>query len=275
VNTDTLLRFFRQKHKERTSFHPIQSIVEKIDQMKKSKLLIIAHRGASGYAPENTLAAFKKAIELKADYIELDVQLTKDGELVIIHDSNVARTTNGTGEVCELTYEEIRKLDAGKWFHMKFSEQRIPTLQEVITVCSGKIGLLIEIKNPNLYPSIAEKLALELKKNNLDAPQNDEVIVQSFDFELLKTFNKFAPNIPLGLLVKYRVQGISNIQLKEWSSLVNYLNPNKALVTKRFIRRIHSNKLKVFPYTVRDKKSIKRLIDSKVDGIVTDYPDYF
>jgi glycerophosphoryl diester phosphodiesterase len=258
----------------------INSFLKSIQRLTKSKtatsnLIVIAHRGASGYAPENTMAAFKKALELKADYIELDVQMTKDGELVVIHDTNVSRTTNSEGEVKDFTYQELKKLDAGKWFHMKFSGQRIPSLQEVISEFHGKLKLLIEIKNPNLYPNIAEVLANELKKNNLHNLENNEVIVQSFDFELLQRFNKFVPNVPLGLLVKYRVHGISNVQLKEWSTLVQYINPNKALVTKKLVKRIQSYQLKVMPYTVRDMKSIKGLLDAKVDGIVTDYPDYF
>jgi glycerophosphoryl diester phosphodiesterase len=270
----SLLKTFRRIYIERASFHSIKTILKKNDINKKRKFVVVAHRGATGYAPENTIIAFKKAIELKADYIEFDIQMTKDEELVVIHDSDVARTTNSTGAVKDLTYEELRHLDAGNWFHKKFSGQRIPTLQEVITECQGKVGLLIEIKNPNLYPNITERLATELKKNNLHSPQNAEVIVQSFDFELLQRFNQLVPSIPLGLLVKYRVHGISNAQLKEWSSLVQYINPNKALITKRLVKRIHSYKIKVIPYTVRDKKSIKGLMDAKVDGIVTDYPDY-
>jgi glycerophosphoryl diester phosphodiesterase len=258
----------------------INSFLKNILRLTKSKtatsnFLVIAHRGASGYAPENTMAAFKKALELKADYIELDVQMTKDGKLVVIHDPNVSRTTNSEGEVKDFTYQELKKLDAGRWFHMKFSGQRIPSLQEVISEFHGKLGLLIEIKNPNLYPNIAEVLADELKKNNLHNLKNNEVIVQSFDFELLQRFNKLVPNVPLGLLVKYRVHGISNVQLKEWSKLVQYINPNKALVTKKLVKRIQSYKLKVMPYTVRDMKSINGLLEAKVDGIVTDYPDYF
>ncbi|MCM3651938.1 glycerophosphodiester phosphodiesterase [Metabacillus litoralis] len=262
----SMLRNVQQLYKKRGLF--------KKANLNKPSILVVAHRGASGYAPENTMVAFKKALELKADFIELDVQMTKDNVLVVIHDSNVARTTNGTGEVREFSYKELKMLDTGLWFNRKFSGQRIPTLQEVITEFRGKMGLLIEIKNPDLYPTIAESLASELKKNNLDCPRNDEVIVQSFDFELLQRFHQIVPNVPLGLLVKYRVHGISNVQLREWSSLVRYINPNKALITKGLVKRIHSYKLKVIPYTVRDKKSIKGLIDAKVDGVVTDYPDY-
>ncbi|PMC39171.1 glycerophosphodiester phosphodiesterase [Bacillus sp. UMB0899] len=242
---------------------------------RNNSLLIVAHRGASGYAPENTMSAFEKALQMKADYLELDIQMTKDGKLVVIHDPTVDRTTNGTGEVHHYTYEELCKLDAGGWFHNKFSGQTIPTLEEIIETYKSKIGLLIEIKNPMMYPNLVLKLEEVLKKCHVDRPMNNEIIIQSFDFEWLETFHKSLPHVPLGLLVKYRVHGVSNVQLRDWSSLVQYINPNKALVTKKLVKRIHSYHMKVIPYTVRDKKSIKNLVDSNVDGIITDFPDYF
>ncbi len=249
--------------------------IPKLVKKSHSELTIVAHRGASGYAPENTMASFEEALKLKADYLELDIQMTKDGELVVIHDQTVDRTTNGTGEVREYTYEKLMELDAGAWFHKKFIGQRIPTLEEVIETFKGKIGFLIEVKNPVIYPNLVKKMGEVLKKCKVECPQNHEVIVQSFDFEWLETFHKDLPQIPLGLLVKYRIHGVSMVQVREWSSLVQYINPNKALITKKLIKQIHSYNIKVMPYTVRDKKSIKSLIDANVDGIITDFPDYF
>lgn len=241
----------------------------------KGNLKVVAHRGASGHAPENTMSAFNKAVELEADYIELDLQMTKDGKLVVIHDPTVDRTTNGTGEVKEFTYEELRKLDAGSWYHKKFSEQKVPSLEEVLLTFKGKIGLLIEVKNPGLYDDLHVKLAEELNIFRKEKFENEEVIVQSFDFEWLERFHTKIAHVPLGLLVKYRVQGVSNVQLKDWSSLVQFINPNKALVTNKLVKKIHSYNMRTMPYTVRDKKTIKPLLDAKVDGIITDYPDFF
>ncbi|MFS0879225.1 glycerophosphodiester phosphodiesterase [Metabacillus niabensis] len=256
----------------------IKNVFNKIYRVKKGNVywkhehfLVVAHRGAAGYAPENTMAAFRKAVELKADFIELDIQMSKDGELVVIHDPTVDRTTNGVGEIRNLTYNEIKQLDAGKWFHKNFSGEKVPTLQEVLTEFSGKISFLIEIKNPNLYPEIVEKLTNILSEKQ----QTNDIIVQSFDFELLEKVHQQLPTLKLGLLVKYRIHGISNVQLKDWSKLVQYINPNKALITKNLVKRIHSYKMRVMPYTVRDKKSIKGLLDSKIDGVITDFPDYF
>ncbi|MCM3440606.1 glycerophosphodiester phosphodiesterase [Metabacillus halosaccharovorans] len=245
------------------------------EKKESGNKLVVAHRGASGYAPENTMAAFEKALQMKSDYLEIDIQMTKDEKLVVIHDPTVDRTTNGTGEVHQYTYEELRNLDAGGWFHKRFTGQYIPTLEEVIETYKNKMGLLVEIKNPVMYPNLILKLEEVMKKCNVDRPINNEIIIQSFDFEWLETFHKSLPNIPLGLLVKYRVHGISKVQLRDWSSLVQYINPNKALITKNLVKRIHSYDMKVMPYTVRDKKSIKNLIDANVDGIITDFPDYF
>ncbi|MCM3163892.1 glycerophosphodiester phosphodiesterase [Metabacillus litoralis] len=241
----------------------------------KGNFKVVAHRGASGHAPENTMVAFNRAVELEADYIELDIQMTKDGKLVVIHDPTVDRTTNGTGEVKEFTYEELRKLDAGSWYHKKFSGEKVPSLEEVLLTFKGKIGLLIEVKNPDLYDDLHMKLAEELYVYKKDMFKSEEVIVQSFDFEWLEKFHTKLAQVPLGLLVKYRVQGVSNVQLKDWSSLVQFINPNKALVTKRLVKKIHSYNMRTMPYTVRDKKTIKPLLDAKVDGIITDYPDFF
>ena len=149
----------------------------------------IAHRGASGYAPENTMAAFEKAVDMKADYFELDVQMTKDGKLVVIHDTSVDRTTDGSGMVKDLTLEEIHNLDAGSWFGEEFANERIPTLGEVLDEFRGKSGILIEIKSPSLYPGIEEKIAAELSARNLDKPNNNKIIVQSFDQESVQIFH--------------------------------------------------------------------------------------
>lgn len=252
----------------------LKKFLQKSDK-NNNKLIVVAHRGAAGYAPENTMAAFYKAKELKSDFIELDIQITKDGEIVVIHDQKVDRTTNGVGEVKDFTYSDLTKLDAGEWFHTKFKGEKVPTLKQVLAEFHGKIGILIEIKHPALYPGIEQKLASLLNEVVGDEHLSEsQIIVQSFDFELLQSLNRISANIPLGLLVKYRVHGISSAQLKDWTSIVQYINPNKALITKKLVKKIHTYNVKVIPYTVRDKKSINGLVNAGVDGIVTDYPDY-
>lgn len=112
----------------------------------------VAHRGASAYAPENTIAAYDKAVKMKADYIEIDVQRSKDGELVLIHDTTVDRTTDGSGKVGDFTFEELRSLDAGSWKGEQFAGEQIPTFDEILDRYHGKIGILVELKAPELYP---------------------------------------------------------------------------------------------------------------------------
>ena len=122
----------------------------------RNKIMNIAHRGASGYAPENTLAAFDKAVEMQADYIEIDVQLSKDDLPVVIHDDTLDRTTNGTGNISAYTLQELKSLDAGSWFDKKYAGEKIPSLNEVLEMYGEKINILIELKSPELYPGVEE-----------------------------------------------------------------------------------------------------------------------
>jgi glycerophosphoryl diester phosphodiesterase len=239
----------------------------------KYRVKTIAHRGASGYAPENTMAAFQKAKEMKADYFELDVQMSKDGELVIIHDNTVDRTTNGKGKVKELTLAELRQLDAGSKFSPQFAGEKIPTLAEALDQFRGKIGILIELKSPELYPGIEEKVAKELKKRKMHTPKNEKIIVQSFNFESMKKFHHLLPEIPIGLLTSNK-NDLSNTKLKEFSTYADYVNPSYSLVTKELVNQIHKNGMKIHSWTVRDRNQVQPLLNAKVDGIITDYPDY-
>ncbi len=237
-------------------------------------MLTVAHRGASGYAPENTIASFDKAIELKADFIEIDLQLSKDGQLVVIHDESVERTTNGKGNIRDLTYQELRNLDAGSWFHESFSGEKIPAFDEVLDRYIEKCGLLIELKSPALYPGIEQKVADVLASRGLIANQQSNVIVQSFDTNSMKLFRQISPAMPIGVLVKFTPRGISNAQLKDFKSYADYVNPNKRLVTKKLISRIHEQNMKIIPYTIRDRKTAQAFMRLELDGITTDYPDY-
>jgi glycerophosphoryl diester phosphodiesterase len=240
---------------------------------KNYKVETVAHRGASGYAPENTMAAFKKAFEMKADYFELDVQMSKDGELVLIHDTTVDRTTNGTGKVGELTFEEFRSLDAGSWFGPQFTGEKIPALEEALDAFRGKIGILIELKSPELYPGIEQKVADALIERNMHLPNNEKIIVQSFNFESIKTFHKILPNVPVGVLTN-KAEHHTDEMLQEFSNYADFVNPNMAFVNKELTDRIHGLGMRTMSWTVRNKSDVQRLLDAKVDGIITDYPDY-
>lgn len=235
--------------------------------------LNIAHRGASGYAPENTMAAFDKALEMKADYIEIDVQLSKDGEVVLMHDAMVDRTTDGSGRIDAFTLEELRQLDAGNWFGPQFAGEQIPTLEEVLDAYRGKIGILIEIKNASQHPGIEEKIAGALEERNMDKPNNGKIIVQSFDHGSIARFNALLPNVDTGVLVGYDAEGISDAQLAQFSTYADYVNPNHQMVDAGLVSRIHDYGMQIAPYTINDQSRINELMDYGVDGIISDYPD--
>ncbi|WP_059104056.1 glycerophosphodiester phosphodiesterase [Shouchella shacheensis] len=233
----------------------------------------IAHRGASGHAPENTIAAFDKAVDMNADYFEVDVQMTKDGQLVLIHDTTVDRTTDRTGSVSDFTLEEIRQLDAGSWFGEAFAGEKIPTLEETLDRYRGKIGVLIELKNPELYPGIEEKVAKALIERNMHRPNNGKMIVQSFNHDSMKMFHHILPEFPLGVLVNSGP--ITAEQLDNFSAYAEYVNPNKALMDRETVDRIHEYDMKTWPYTVRDQASADYLVGIGVDGISNDFPELF
>jgi len=241
------------------------------------KILIIAHRGASGIAPENTLSAVKKAMDAGADIIEIDVHLTKDRQLVVMHDETVDRTTNGTGKIKDLTLKEIKALDAGEWFSKEFGGEIAPTLEEVLKLIAGKHKLLIEIKPTWTGDFETEKQVLGYVMAHDAASW---CIIQSFDNKVLENVRELDKsieihklailNIPvLPLHYDSRMRWGSFLKYKQWSSLSVYhkgLNKNK-------IRRIQDRGQKVFAWTVNDFKDMDEMIAMGVDGIITDFPE--
>lgn len=158
-------------------------------------MLVIAHRGASGRAPENTLASFEQAIAIGVDGIELDVHLTRDGQLVIIHDQNLARTTDGQGLVHEHTLAELKALDAGSWFGPAFAGERIPTLEEVLVRVAGRVPLQVEIKGRT--EGVTEATIAALRAHGL----LDTTLMTSFHLDLLPLVRALAPRVRIGALV--------------------------------------------------------------------------
>jgi glycerophosphoryl diester phosphodiesterase len=233
----------------------------------------VAHRGASGYTPENTMAAFQKSVDMKADYIELDVQETKDGKLVVIHDVTLDRTTNGTGYVKDRTLEEIRKLDAGSSFSNEFTGEKVPTFEEVLDQFRGKTGILIELKATYYYPDMEQKVAKALKDRHMDLPNNDKIIIQSFEFDAVKKMNELLPNVPDGVLTGNQAD-LSNEKLSEISKYAEYVNPNQGLINPPIVKEIHDRGMGVMGWTVRKKEEVQPLLDANVDAIITNYPDY-
>ena len=226
--------------------------------LKKKDILIIGHKGASEIAPENTLKAFIKAIELKADMVEFDIHKTKDCEIVIIHDSDTLNTTGVQGLIKDMTLEEIKKLNAGEG-------EKIPTLLELIKVAKEKVGLQIEIKSSGLV----EKLIKLLKEENLV----NTSIVSCFAFDELVKLKNLEPKLKLGFLLPAELVRVSQIKrkiLKAIDKKFYAIHPHYNIANKEIIDFAHDNNLKVNVWTVNDKDVMERLIALGVDGIITD-----
>ncbi|WP_223643080.1 glycerophosphodiester phosphodiesterase [Planococcus sp. 4-30] len=245
-----------------------------ISKQEQQKMVNIAHRGASGHAPENTMEAFQKGVEMKSDYIEIDVQMTKDGELVVIHDTTVNRTTNGTGKVGDLTLEEIRQLDAGSWFSEAYAGEGVPTFEEVLDAFRGKVGILIELKAPELYPGVEEKMADALIERNMSIANNNKIIIQSFNHESMKKSKELLPNLSHGVLTGGSWADVTEEQLAHFATYADYFNPTMNIVTDELVSDVHEAGMDIYPYTSRSQEQALRLFDLNVDGIITDYPEH-
>ncbi|MFC3039812.1 glycerophosphodiester phosphodiesterase [Virgibacillus xinjiangensis] len=253
---------------------PVMAAKGEVSMREQQQIVNVAHRGASAHAPENTMAAFHKGVEMKADYVEIDVQMTKDGELVLIHDTTVDRTTDGTGKVSDYTLEEIRQLDAGSWFGEEFSGEKVPTFEEMLDAFRGKTGILVELKAPELYPGIEEKVAEALKERNMDHTANGKIVIQSFNHESVKKSKELLPELPHAVLAGMSWADVSMEELNEFASYADYFNPNMNIVTPELVDMVHTAGLEIYPYTSRSQEQAYHLFDLNVDGIVTDYPEH-
>ena len=231
---------------------------------------IFAHRGASGYAPENTLSAIKKAIEMKADGIEIDIQLTKDGKIVVIHDWKVDRTTTGRGFVYELDFGYIRSLDAGQWYTKDFIGEVVPTLEEVLDILPNDMMLNIEIKDTaRKHSNIEEKMLEVLKKY----PEKfDNIIVSSFHHDKIKRLQELEPKLKLALLTDSEFIEIEKYLSTNGLNSYSY-HPEINLISKKDIEILHKNGIKVFVWTVNKEEDLAYLVKLGVDGVITNYPD--
>jgi glycerophosphoryl diester phosphodiesterase len=280
-------------------------------QTKPAKKILVAHRGASGYAPEHTLEAYRLGIEQKADFIEQDLQITEDGVLVCLHDITLDRTTdveqvfpdratteNGVKHwyVADFTLAEIKRLDAGSWFNEKFKGARVPTFTEAIQAVRGQAGLYPETKEPEVYGKRGfemEKLLLEeLKKHKLDQPNADPktpIIIQSFSPASLRKLAGLNSKLTRVLLVHNgnEKQWLNPEGLKEAKKFADGIGPSKSLIEAepKIVQWAHELGLTVTPYTFRTGLSGKYkdvreemrqfLFTYGVDALFTDNPDQF
>lgn len=212
-----------------------------------------------GYEPESTLASFQKAIELGADMVELDVHLCKSGELVVIHDESVGRTTNGKGLVSQMILAELKKLDAGKG-------ETIPTLEEVFDFVNRRVGINIELKGQN-----TAKPAADLIQRYKTKGWNENLfLVSSFDREELREFRRHDPNTKIGVLFKRRSNDLFDFATEIGAYSIHISLKEFSL---DFLDEARQRGFKVFVWTVNSPKDIRRFVELGVDGIFSDFPD--
>jgi glycerophosphoryl diester phosphodiesterase len=237
---------------------------------------IIAHRGASGYAPELTLRAYQLAIQMGCDGIEMDVHPLRDGTIVAIHDVDVARTTNGNGRVSKFTLEELKALDAGTWFNNAYPEKarpeyaglRVPTLQEIFDFTRGKaLEFFIEIKDPELYPPDLESSLLSLvSRNQLE----DRSRFLSFSAKSILKIKNLNPSMKTVLLISNSGKDLVEAALR---LSADELGIRHSLITPTLVDAAHKAGLSVSAWTVDHQKDMTRMIDLGIDSIITNYPD--
>jgi glycerophosphoryl diester phosphodiesterase len=234
-----------------------------------SPVLRVGHRGAKGHAPENTFASFNLAIQMGVQAVETDVHLSKDGEVVLIHDHTLDRTTNGHGFVKDQTAEELKRLDAGTWFEPRFAGERIPTLAELLAWARDRVSLAIEIKNgPIYYPGIAGKVIRLLREYDMVR----QAILISFDHVVLREAKMIAPEVATGILY---VGGFVDSVGVAHAAGADSLNPNWAFITPSLVESAHAAGLAVSPWCPNDLATLRLLDRMGVDSIGTDYPELF
>ena len=227
---------------------------------------VIAHRGASGHAPENTLAAFERAVALGAGFIETDLHLTRDARFVAIHDPTLERTTNGKGNVRDSTLAEIRKLDAGLWFDREFMGQKVPTLEEIVEFAAKHdVIFYLELKYEAAW-GMHHSLVGALQKSGGAARS---IIISSSE-PTLTALRQVDPSAMMGLIFDEANQDHTKAGIELG---VRQLCPQYSLVTNEMVEQAHALDLQVATWTVDDAATMRAMIAAKVDGIMTNFPD--
>lgn len=234
---------------------------------------VIAHRGASAYCPENTLPSFEAAVELGADMVELDVRLSRDGEVIVFHDATLERCTNGRGRTADHSLKELKRLDAGSWFDRRFAGTRIPTLEEVLALCRGSIGVNIEIKKEAAADGVdggIEERCLEIVNRGCRA---ERVMFSSFEPQVLRRLRQASRDIPVAVLYDKTMYGSGMPSEITARYKADAFNCDRSELDGAWLADLHGHGIPVHVYTVDDEKEMNRFIRAGVDGIFTNRPD--
>ena len=233
-------------------------------ETKTKKIIVTGHRGASGHAPENTLSAMRIAIEMGADFSELDVQETADGEIILLHDATLTKTCGIEKNIWEVNYADLKGLDAGSWFSEEFKNEPIPTLKEVIDLVKGKMKLNIEMKANKHEKMLAERTLKVVTDNNF----LDQVIFTSFKFDEIRKIRELNKEAKVGYIFGRMPEDVD-----VFSEDVDLLSVNIKTVDAAFMKKAKTAGMEVAVWTVNKPEDMKRMIDLGVDDIITNYPD--
>jgi glycerophosphoryl diester phosphodiesterase len=239
------------------------------EMYRENRVLIFGHRGASAYAPMNTIPAFELAQQQGADAVELDVHLSKDGTLIVFHDFMVDSHTDGKGEIAELTIEELKSLDAGSWLSAKFAGTEIPTLDEVFEAVGKKLLVNVEIKSLSMRgDGTEEAVAACIERHAMQ----ERVIVSAFNAKVIKRFRPLLPNVPLGYLMSPEsMAGSTQVVVNPHSYDASHLHYEMVNETQMAWAREHGHIVNV--WTVNEANRARQLAMLGVHGIITDTPD--
>jgi glycerophosphoryl diester phosphodiesterase len=235
-----------------------------IDTKHVKRAMNLGHRGAMSLAPENTLAAFALAREVGADGVEFDVQLSADGEPVIIHDHTLERTTDGHGAVAAHTLGELRQMDAGRWFDARYAGERIPTLQEVIDLLGGEMFLNIEIKGGHGESAgLPDRVVECVRRNRIEG----RVLLSSFQLDALYRVREIAPELAIGVLYSHPLgeEKVAGLHAEA-------VHPEWKMASAEVVRSAHAAGQQVNVWTVNAEADMRNLIALGVDAIITNYP---
>ena len=238
-----------------------------LDAARTGKVLVIGHRGALGHAPENTFASFKKGLELGSDVLELDVQLSRDGHLMVIHDGDVSRTTDGKGHVRDLTLEQIKALDAGSWFDDAFAGEQVPTLHEVLAWAKNRIPLAVEIKgDPTPDSAMAPRIVAALRQHDMI----DEVMLISFHHDMLVLARELEPRLTTGILY---VGSLVDTVGAAHAAKADSVRPAWNYWTAAKVAVVHAAGLTASAWNADVEGLMEHLVSLGVDSIGANYPD--
>lgn len=232
----------------------------------------IAHRGLSTKYPENTLVAFQAAMQSsRVDILEIDIHKTIDDQLVVIHDPTIDRTSNGTAKIKNNTLEELQQYDYGFWKEIKYANQKLLVLEDVLElIAQSSKGLMIEVKQPQQYLDIENILINKLQQWDINS---DKIAIQSFNKKFIKTLYNMGVSYQLGVLIDRKKHWYKKPRFKKISEYASFINVHQSVVSKRFTNKAQQHNLDVYAYTVNDDYKAEKLMHYSLQGLVSDNPE--